>query len=172
MESEEIVFIAKDRIAALVGEKGWAKKAIEASGKVKLDINSKTGRVTIKGDDPVDVWHVANVIRAVSRGFPPEIARKLFKPDYTYEIINISKFVRNERDLRRKRGRLIGRNGSARKRLQILTKTQIRVKGKTAAILGKKQGVDAAHQAIIKLLRGSPHQRVFNFLEEQRVDKK
>ena len=167
MAFQETVLIPKSRIAVLIGEKGTSKKAIEKEGNVWLNVDSKTGEVTIKAKDALSAWQGANVVRAVARGFPPEIAHKLFKPDHSYEIISLEEHARNKKDIMRLRGRLIGKDGKARDRIQFLTQTQIRVQGKTVAILGKSLCVANAHRAIEMLLTGAPHLRVFAFLEEQ-----
>ena len=164
---QESVLIPKSRIAVLIGEKGAAKKMIEKTGNVRLRIDSKTGNVIVKGKDALSAWQGVNVVRAVARGFPPEVARKLFKPDYSYESISLENYAKNKNDLIRIRGRLIGTSGKARDRIQFLTQVQIRVQGKTVAILGEAQRVALARHAIDMLLSGSPHSRVFAFLKEQ-----
>lgn len=171
MTFQEAVLIPKARIAVLIGEKGASKRAIEKAGNVKLNVESKTGEVTIRANDALTAWQGANVVRAVARGFPPEIARNLFKPDYAYEIISLEEHARNKKDIVRLRGRLIGKDGKARDRIQFLTQAQIRVQGKTVVILGKSLCVANAHRAIIMLLAGAPHLRVFAFLKEQTEDK-
>lgn len=164
---QESVLIPKSRIAVLIGEKGAAKKAIETAGDVRLRIDSKNGNVLVRAKDALSAWQGANVIRAVARGFPPEVARKLFKPDYSYESISLENYAKNKNDLVRIRGRLIGTDGKARDRIQFLTQAQIRVQGKTVAILGEVGRVALARHAIDMLLSGSPHARVFAFLKEQ-----
>jgi len=168
---QESVLIPKKRVAILIGEKGTSKKSIETTGNVRLQIDSKTGKVQIKAKDAISAWQGANVIRAVARGFPPEIARKLFKSDYSYELISLDEYSRNKKDLIRIRGRLIGKDGKARDKLQFLTQAQIRVQGKTVAVLGESQCVALARHAIEMLLSGSPHLRVFAFLKEQMGEK-
>jgi len=164
---QESVLIPKKRIAVLIGEKGASKKSIEVAGNVKLRIDSKTGYVKIRARDAIAAWQGANVVRAVARGFPPEIARKLFKPDYSYELISLEEFAKNKNTLVRLRGRLIGKDGKARDKIQFLTQAQIRVQGKTVAILGESSCVAQARRAIEMLLSGSPHLRVFAFLKAQ-----
>jgi len=164
---QEAVLIPKSRIAVLIGEKGAAKKAIEEAGNVKLRVDSKTGYIKIRARDAIAAWQGANVVRAVARGFPPEVARKLFKPDYSYESISLENYAKNKNDLIRIRGRLIGTSGKARDRIQFLTQVQIRVQGKTVAMLGEAGRVALARHAVDMLLSGSPHARVFAFLKEQ-----
>jgi len=168
---QEIVLIPKSRIAVLIGEKGVSKNEIEREGNVRLRIDSKTGEIKIRSKDALSAYQGANVIRAVARGFPPEIARKLFKPDYSYEVISLEEFIRNKKDLIRMRGRLIGTEGKSRDRIQFLTQTQIRIQGKTVAILGKSLSVANARHAVEMLLQGTPHSRAFAFLKEQTEEK-
>jgi len=74
--------VPMDRIGALIGHKGETKKDLEDRLGVKLDIDSKTGEVTIDDhevEDPLMVIKMENIIKAVGRGFSPEKAFLLMK---------------------------------------------------------------------------------------------
>lgn len=164
---EEIILIPKSRIAVLIGEKGRDKNMIQKVGKCSLYIDSKTGEVAVQAKDAVTLWKACDVVKAVARGFPPEVARKLFKENFGYELISIGDFTRKEGDEPRLRGRVIGQKGLARNRIQTLTQTIIRVQGKTIMILGEVANLDLARRAMEMLLNGAPHPRVYMFLQEQ-----
>lgn len=164
---QDAVMIPKSRIAILIGAKGKDKNLIQKEGDVKLNINSKTGNVTVLADDALKVWNAINVVKAVARGFPPEIARKLFKQDYVYEQVSLEDFAKNKKQLIRQRGRVIGRGGSARDHLQLATQTQIRVQGKTIMIIGEMECVETARQAVEAILAGTPHAKVYELIQER-----
>jgi len=128
--------IPKDRISVLIGKKGFTKRKIQKITSTILRINSEEGDVFIEGES-LDVFNCLNIIRAISRGFNPEIALKLLDDDYSFEMIDIEEFSRNKRDLIRIKSRLIGTEGRARKHLEELTNTSIVVYGKTVCIIGR-----------------------------------
>ncbi len=162
--------IPKERIAVLIGEKGRMKRQIEESTKCKLDIDSKEGDVFILGEDSVGLMNVKDIVKAVGRGFNPEIALRLTKQDYAFEIIDMNDFAKNTKDLVRVRGRMIGSEGKARKKLESLTDTNISVYGKTVSIIGPIEKVSDAKQAIESLLKGSPHNKVYGKILRKNKD--
>jgi len=163
--------IPKDRIAVLIGVKGKIKKEIESVTNSKLNIDSKEGDVSIKGDDSIGLMTAKDVIYAVGRGFNPEIALRLLKPDYCLEIIEISDFARKSRkDEKRLKGRVIGADGKSRKTIEFLTETNMSVYGKTVAIIGEISRAMLAKRAIEDILQGSPHSKVYSWLEKKRKE--
>jgi len=153
--------IPKERIAVLIGEKGRVKKEIEQATRSRLDIDSEEGDVFISGTDSVGLMTVRDVVKSIGRGFNPEIAMRLTKQDYSFEAIDIMDFAKNTKDIVRVRGRIIGREGKARKKLEQITETSISVYGKTVGIIGLMDKVMLAKQAIESLLKGSPHSKVY-----------
>jgi len=159
--------IPKDRISVLIGKKGFTKRKIQKITSTILRINSEEGDVFIEGES-LDVFNCLNIIRAISRGFNPEIALKLLDDDYSFEMIDIEEFSRNKRDLIRIKSRLIGTEGRARKHLEELTNTSIVVYGKTVCIIGRIDDVLIARHGIINLLQGSKHGNVYLYIEKQK----
>jgi ribosomal RNA assembly protein len=162
--------IPEERIAVLIGEKGETKKEIEEQTKTKLDI-SKEGEVTIAGRDALLLYTAQDIVKAIARGFNPKTALLLLQTDYAFEIINIKDFSgKSKDDLMRLRGRVIGKEGKARKEIERLTGTYLSVFGKTVAIIGETTAVFNAVQAVNMLLRGSMHRSAFNFLERKKKE--
>lgn len=168
-QHEEVVSIPLNKISILIGEKGATKKELQFVGKIKLDINSKTGEVRIFAKNPTRLWQATQVISAIANGFPQEIARKLFKPDYLYQDINIGEFARNQKDVGRIRGRLIGRNGAAKRKIQNMAGVWLNISHKLVCIIGPSNNVELARGAIEMLLRGAPHLRVYAFIDEEKL---
>ncbi len=162
------VKIPKDRVAVLIGKKGEIKKQLEKSTKTKIQVDSKEGEVIITGTDAITLYTAKEIIRAIGRGFNPDIAQQLLKQDYGLEIIPIE--GRNKEDMERLRGRIIGQEGKSRKTIEDLTGTYICVYGKTVSIIGTFNGLDLARRAINMLLTGSPHSNVFKMLEKRIKD--
>jgi len=160
--------IPKERIAVLIGKDGEIKSNIESAAKVKLDIDSKEGDVVISGEDSISIFTSKEIIRAIGRGFNPELALLLLKQDYSFELINLADFAKTKNDAIRLKGRVIGEAGKSRKTIEELTECSLSVYGKTIGIIGEVSDVAVARRAIEALLSGSPHASVYTFLEKQR----
>jgi len=161
--------ITKDRIAVLIGKEGKVKKEIESETKTKIKVDSKEGDISISGEDALGLYSCREVIRAIGRGFNPDIALLLFKPDYCFESIDLKEYAGKSKDaLMRIKGRVIGSEGKTRRLIEELTEAYICVYGKTIGIIGLPDSSSTAREAIEKLLKGSPHSGVYKFLEKKR----
>jgi len=159
--------IPKDRVAVLIGKKGEVKKRIEQETMTEIIIDSKEGEIIVSGRDAIRLYTTREIIKAIGRGFNPEIAMLLLKQDYLFEIIDISDFGSTRNHILRLKGRLIGAKGKSR--LFELSETNISVYGKTVSIIGDAERVPAARKALENLLKGSPHAKVYNWLEKMRI---
>ena len=159
--------IPKERIPILIGIKGSAKRKIQKLTNTKILVNSYDGDVFIEGEG-IDVFNCSNVIKAIARGFNPEVALKLLSDEYTFEIMNIEESARNKKDLVRIRSRLIGTKGKAREYIESITNTDIIVYGKTVSIIGRIENVLLARQGLTNLLNGSKHGKVYAYIEKQK----
>jgi ribosomal RNA assembly protein len=160
--------IPKERVAVLIGKSGETKKELEEFTLCKMDIDSKEGDVRISGKDSLKMYALREVVKAIGRGFNPEIARLLLKQDYSLEIINLLDFVKNKDHFERVKGRVIGAEGKSRQTIEALTNTFISVYGKTISVIGDSEGVIASKRAIESLLQGSPHSNVYRWLEKNK----
>ncbi|MBU0535836.1 MAG: KH domain-containing protein [Nanoarchaeota archaeon] len=160
--------IPKERVAVLIGKKGEVKKEIENSTSTKLHIDSNEGEVSVRGEDPVGLLSAREIIKAIGRGFNPELATLLLKQDFCLEIVNIGDIAgKSKKKLLRLKGRIIGEEGKSRKTIETLTETNISVYGKTIAIIGKHANVNLARRAVESLISGSRHSAVYRALERK-----
>jgi ribosomal RNA assembly protein len=160
--------VPKERVAVVIGKKGEAKKYLEAKTSTRIRV-SKEGDVTISSSDNMNNYLASLVIKAIGRGFNPEIALLLLNEQNSMEIISMSEFSRkSEKNLIRIRARLIGKEGKARMMLETLTNTHISVYGKTASIIGAVYDVLLAKHAVERLLQGAPHGNVYKYIESQK----
>jgi len=164
--------IPKDRVAVLIGKNGKVKKQIAELTKIKIDVDSGEGDVTLSGDDALNLFTTKEIIKAIGRGFNPDIALLLIKQDYSFELIDITEYDKGKNHLKRLKGRIIGAEGKARKIIEDLTETYISVYGKTVGIIGLPESVAVARKALESLLSGSPHSSVYKWLEKNRRDLK
>ncbi len=158
----DYINIPEDRVSVLIGPKGTTKRRIEKLGKSKLKI-SNNGNVTIEGENLL----VKSVVEAIGRGFNPRTAMKLFDDENTFEIIELTEYSDSKSRLDVLRARIIGRNGSVRKSIEVQTGTDLAIKGKTAAIIGKPEAVYLARRSLELILSGSQHGSSFRWLKDQ-----
>lgn len=164
----EEVKVPQDRIAVIIGKDGETKKSLETELECNLDINSEEGDVLITTKDSINLLVIKDVIKAIARGFNPEVAKKLINDDFYFELINLVDYNPKKNHQERLKGRVIGRDGKARSIIEEYTGCYISVYGKTVAIIGSGDNVRIAHKAIDSLLQGSPHAYVYKWLEKER----
>ena len=168
MDTQELK-IPQERIAVLIGAHGTVKKRIEQRMHVRITVDSDEGDVTIEGEDSVTVFESIAIVKAIGRGFNPEIAELLYGEAYSLDILNIPDFVgASKKHMARMKGRIIGREGRARTMIEDTTQTHISVYGKTIAIIGRFEDVPIARQALEMLLEGAPHGNVYRWLENKK----
>ena len=165
--------IPKDRIGVLVGPKGAVKSTIEQKLFVDLKIDSETGSVDIgvkpNSPDPSSALRDKDLVLAIGRGFSPPRAFALFNEDMTFDIVDLHDyFGKNEAEIKRVDGRIIGREGKSRRNLEQLTGTLISVHGHTVSIIGTFESVSMAKDALEKLIEGRQHNTVYKFLRKKR----
>ncbi|HDD04952.1 MAG TPA: RNA-processing protein [Candidatus Aenigmarchaeota archaeon] len=158
--------IPKQRVG-LVREE---KERLERELGVKIEVNPE-GEITLEGEG-INLWNARNVIKAIGRGFDVETALLLKEEGYNLEVVDIEDYGKSKNALKRLRGRVIGRNGKAKEKIEELTDTNICVSGKTVSIIGRYDDAMIAREAVERLLGGAMHATVFRFLEKKRREKK
>lgn len=166
------VLIPKERIGVLIGKRGSTKARIEELTGARIYVDSSTGEVIISLpeslEDPLLPMKLESVVRAIGRGFNPEVAVMLLEDDYVLEVIDMRRFVGDARNaLTRMRGRLIGEKGRTRTYIEERTNTRISVYGHTVSIIGRTYDVVAAREAVISLLEGSMHSTAYRLMERK-----
>ncbi len=159
------VRVPKDRVAVIIGEKGAVKKALESHLKVRMEVDSQDGVVTLDGEDSLSLYTGRQVITAIARGFNPEIAQLLMRHDHVLEVIKLTDYTGSKDAMLRLKGRVIGANGKSRARMEEATECFISVYGKTVGIIGENEHAMIAKRAVEKLLQGSMHATVWKYLE-------
>jgi len=171
MDPERFVYevrVPKERIAVIIGQKGAVKKALQEHAKIKLYVDSEEGDVTLEGEDSLTLYQAQHVIKAIGRGFNPEVAQLLLRQDYVLEQIKLTEYANTKDSMNRLKGRIIGQGGKSRENIERLTNCFLSVYGKTVCIVGELAWADVAKRAVEKLLGGAMHKTVWKFLEGQR----
>jgi ribosomal RNA assembly protein len=176
--TKTFIKIPRDRIGALVGPNGTVKQMIEKKLSVDLEVDSENGSVQIvllkNVEDPTVLFRAKEVVTAIGRGFSPDHAFRLLNDDeILFEVIDLRETVgRSPSDLKRLKGRVIGKQGKTRRIIEELSEANISVYGHTISIIGYPDQSSIAREAIKMLIRGSLHGTVYRFLHKKRRELK
>lgn len=163
------VRVPQDRLGVLIGEGGATMREIEREAEVRLDIDSETGSVGIETvGDPITGLKGPTIVKAIGRGFDPDTALSLLDDDMRMlETVDIDAATRNDKDMRRQKGRLIGEDGRTRELMAELSGASVVIYGSTLGAIGQPQEVEAVRRAAEMLLEGAPHGAAYSFLERK-----
>lgn len=165
---EDVLLVPKDRIKVFIGKKGETRKKLEEALNIKLKIDVENQEVKFFFENAEDYLKIKNVLTAIARGFTPDEALELISEENTLYIIDLKEWYgKNKKMMQRYKGRVIGEQGTSRKKIEEYTNTKIVVYGKTISIIGKHEDTWLAKEAIEMLLSGSKHGTVYNFLERK-----
>ena len=176
--SKAYIKIPGDRIGALVGPDGTVKSVIERKLSVSLEVDSETGTVEIiiptTSEDPTVLFRAKEVVTAIGRGFAPNHAFRLLDDDeIIFEIIDLRERVgRSPSDIKRLKGRVIGKEGKTRRIIEELSEANISVYGHTISIIGYPDQASIAREAVSMLIGGSLHGTVYRYLHKKRRELK
>jgi ribosomal RNA assembly protein len=159
---EEIIKIPAERMKVIIGERGETKRMLEEKCNIRIEI---IGDEEIQASgETADVYFSKNIIIAIGRGFNPDIAIRLLKQDYQFELLHLKEYLPTENAIKRIKGRVIGEKGKTRIEIEDATDAKISVYGNTIGIIAKTDGMEYAKEAIEKLIHGANHAGVYRYL--------
>ncbi|RME31860.1 RNA-processing protein [Candidatus Woesearchaeota archaeon] len=162
------VRVPKERVAVIIGQRGAVKRALQQHADLRLHIDSAEGLVTLEGEDSIKLFSALQVIKAIARGFNPDVAQLLLRQDYVLEQLKLNEYAKTKEAMQRLKGRVIGMKGKSRERIENLTECFVSVYGKTVSIIGPSEWANVAKRAVERLLEGQMHATVWKFLERMR----
>jgi ribosomal RNA assembly protein len=171
---QHLVKIPNDRIGVLIGKNGRVKREIEEKCKVQIEIDSRKGDAIVSSTyEPVaemQPFKALEIISAISKGFSPERAYRLFSDeDLIFQIIDLKDYAgKSSNTMGRIKGRIIGQNGKSRKTIEELSGAYMSVSGHTVALIGEFEEVRLANDAVIMILKGSTHKTVYAMLQQSK----
>ena len=173
MPETDYLKIPQNRVGALIGKNGEVKKSVEKLTGTVLDIDSDEGTVYITPredmEDPLGVWNANHIVKAIARGFNPDVAMKLIHDDIYLEVMKLPLYIgKSKKALARYKGRTIGTNGKTRELITELADVDMAVYGKTVSLIGEMENILVAKEAIEMILNGSRHKSVYSFLENKK----
>jgi ribosomal RNA assembly protein len=148
----EIVRIPEERKSVLIGRDGRVRERIESGTGTRIDVSDA---VEITGDDPLNVLKAKDIVTAIGRGFSPRKASRLLEEGCQLRVISLE--GESEKKRRRLFGRVIGRAGRSREKIESDTGASICVFGKTLSIIGMPDEAGPAQDAVEELLAGKTH---------------
>lgn len=177
MPTTEYLKIPKGRVGVLIGKDGLTKENIEEATKTNINVDSETGSVMVipteDMEDPLSIWKARYIIKAIGRGFSPEIALNLLDDEIILEIIRLPDFVgKSKKAIKRQKGRIIGREGRTKEIIKEMTDVDVSVYGKTVSLIGHMDKIQVAKEAVEMILNGARHKSVYAFLEKKKQEMK
>jgi len=162
--------INPDRIGILIGKGGEVRRRIENLTGCEIDIDEKNGVITIRGDDVDSVLTASNIVKAINLGFSPDKAFILLDRDMNLHIIDIYIYLkkRDENNLRRVLGRIIGERGKAKRVIEETSGTYMSIYRNYIAVIGDFEGIYMVDEAVKMLAKGLPHKIVYEHLYNMR----
>jgi ribosomal RNA assembly protein len=164
----EFVRIPKQRIRVLIGKGGSIKSEIEGSTGTKISIVPGSSDVEIAGEDAPGVLRARDIVTAIGRGFAPRIALWLLKEDSCFDTVSLKDETENT--VKRLMARVIGKGGSAKRKIERNTGAKLCIFGKTVSFVGSHENVRRARKFVEMLLDGRPHAKVFAAMLDQREE--
>ena len=148
--------IPEERISVVIGNKGKTKNEICRKCNVKIEIESKTGEITVSSTsnnfDEYGALKARDIITAISSGFSPERAFRILDEETLFQILDLRNFTSSTNSTYRIKGRIIGEKGKARKNLEELTNTYISIYGHIIGLIGNYEETKIAIDAIMLLI--------------------
>ncbi|MBI5635414.1 RNA-processing protein [Candidatus Micrarchaeota archaeon] len=111
-------------------------------------------------------WIAEQILKAVNCGFDEKTALKLLSDEFFLDFVDLNASLWGKKKaIERYSARIIGSQGKVRKTLEELTGARISVSEESVAIIGDFDEIDAAKEAIHRILEGRTHETVYAFLE-------
>jgi ribosomal RNA assembly protein len=171
---QHLIKVPDDRIGVLIGKNGRVKREIEDKCKVQIEIDSQNGDAVISSASStlseMQPFKAMEIISAISRGFSPQRAYRLFDDEeLMLQIIDLKDYTgKSANAMDRMKGRLIGQSGKSRKTIEELSGVYMSVSGHSVALIGKYEEVRLANDAVTMILKGSTHKTVYTMLQDAR----
>jgi ribosomal RNA assembly protein len=167
-----IHFFDKELWRILTNERRNIKR-LEKEFDVKIDIKKGEHEADfiIKAKSAVQEHIILEILEALASGFSFDIAILIKEEDFVFKKINLKNYVHGSR-LEVIKGRIIGKEGKAKKVIQNLSECFLCLCDNNVSIIGKAENVELASRAIESLIKGSKHANVFKLLEKSRVSLK
>jgi len=167
---EEKFYLDEDRIPVFIGKKGSQKRIFEKKFNCSIDVDSENGEVVVESEDAVNSFILSNIIHAINYGHSPENALRLEDESCVLDVIDVKQKTKDSQRLKVVLGRVIGKEGSTRKLIEVITKCSVSIKDHFVSDLGPYENTLLVHEALDMLIKGASHKSFYSDLERNKVD--
>ncbi len=159
---KEVILIPEERIRVVKDKR--ARETIENRLSVKLSFSDNA--VEVEGEG-LEAYQAKTIIKAITRGFSPARAFRLFDENEQLEMIELKDFT--ERKAKIIKSRVIGTGGKTRFLIEECSGAAVSVYGRTISIIGTYEQIQIAKEAIHMIIHGAMHATVYKFLQRSRL---
>jgi arCOG04150 universal archaeal KH domain protein len=160
------VRIPQERVGNLIGEDGENLERIEDRTETGLDVeDDNLARVEGSGLGAMDAQRI---VKAVGRGFGIDEAIKLARQDYTLHVMDVGDYASTQNSVERLKGRVIGRDGDAKRHIEKEADVEMSVYGSTVSVIGEARKIEVVIQVVESLLNGSSHSTAYKVFDRNR----
>ena len=138
------------------------KKEIEKTLDIKFSIKENILQIQAQ---PEKDFIALEFFEALNLGFKIPDALLLKEEEIVFEKINIKDHTKRN-DLAGVRGRIIGRHRKSLDTLENLTNCIIALKDNSIGIIGRKEDIEKANLALIRIIKGAKHSNIYSHLEK------
>jgi len=160
------------RLARLQRGNAKALTDLEQKAGVEIFIQADSdGESTIEIDgDSEKEWLAEQALKAIDLGFEPKHAFKIFNDDYYLEEVDLGLSMRGKDSaVARVKARIIGTGGKVKKKVEELSEAYLALSDdQRVGIIGEFDEVKAAKEAVIRIIEGSQHASVFDYLKKEK----
>ena len=135
----------------------------DLENKLNISITLRDNELYLEGDN-YNEFIAKQVIEAIVRGFSFRDAMLLTKEGYMLRSINLKDFFGTRAHITRVKARVIGTEGTIKKQIEHSTDSIISIHGSHISIIASYDTMDYATEAIMKIIKGSKHSTVLNYL--------
>ncbi len=158
----EVVRIPEDRIPVIIGKNGCVKRRIEKLTETEIEVSDV---VKITGEDPINLLKAKDMSTAIGRGFSQKEIERLADDDCELHVISLQGESLKKRT--RMIGRIIGNDGRTKKIIEKETGVSIAIKGKTVSVIGTREEIAPAEEALAELLGGKTHGHAYGMMRKR-----
>jgi ribosomal RNA assembly protein len=142
------------------------KEAKEITGTEVILNKENLNAVIISKGRGSDVVKMRDFLISLTLGVDEFDAKKLLTDEYMLYLIDLKTIIDSKEDISRILARIIGEEGKIKKRISEATGCSLYISDSKIALIGSYDEIEYAKNAIQIIIDGSPHARLFKYLEK------
>lgn len=128
----------------------------EFNASISVNEREAIAEITLH-EDTTNELSIREFITAVNAGYPvSEASQLLYIHDKTLFEVDVQKNTRNQNECERQIGRIIGKNGSIKEKIEKSTQTDLIISNSVVYILGTFRNCSEARDVVYSILEGMP----------------